>query len=224
MASLILGTAGAVIGGVISEGNPYAIQAGFLIGSSLGNAYQMRHSLPRTEGPRLGDRVVQSSTYGALITRNYGTVRIAGNMIWSTDILETRHEQSQSGAGGGGKGGGGQQQSSVSYTYSASFAIGLCAGPMIGFRRMWADSKLIYEIGTLDADGHPDGYTAGPLTNVADVAEVRFYPGDETQTADPLIVATEGANTPAFRGLCYIVLDTMELANYGNRIPNISVE
>lgn len=45
--------------------------------------------------------------------------------------------------GGKGMGGGGTQ---VSYTYSASFAIGLCEGPIIGVRDIWADSKLIYDV------------------------------------------------------------------------------
>ncbi|HEX4381227.1 MAG TPA: hypothetical protein VH022_14390 [Candidatus Acidoferrum sp.] len=52
-----------------------------------------------------------------------------------------------------------------------------------------------------------------------------IYPGNETQTADPLIQASEGtANVSANRGLCYTVFDTMPLQNFGGRIPNIRAE
>ena len=48
-----------------------------------------------------------------------------------------------------------------------------------------------------------------------------FYPGTETQTRDPLIVADVGEfSTSAHRGLIYAVFD-IPLTDYGNRIPNI---
>ncbi len=53
----------------------------------------------------------------------------------------------------------------------------------------------------------------------------RFYAGDEDQTADPLIEEIEGAgNTPAYRGLAYIVFEDMPLADFGNRIPQLQFE
>ncbi len=52
---------------------------------------------------------------------------------------------------------------------------------------------------------------------------MRTYVGDETQTADPLIVAKEG-QSPAYRGLAYVVFERLPLANFGNRIPQLSFE
>jgi hypothetical protein len=69
--------------------------------------------------------------------------------------------------------------------------------------RVWADGK------PLDLSG---------LT-------MRFYSGAEDQTADPLIVAKEGAGyAPAYRGLAYVVFERLPLANFGNRIPQLSFE
>ena len=52
-----------------------------------------------------------------------------------------------------------------------------------------------------------------------------IYPGNETQTIDPDIQASEGsAYTPAFRGLCYLKWMKFPLLNFGNRIPNLRAE
>ncbi len=40
---------------------------------------------------------------------------------------------------------------------------------------------------------------------------------------DPLIVAKEG-DAPAYRGLAYVVFELFDLTDYGNRIPQISIE
>ncbi len=42
---------------------------------------------------------------------------------------------------------------------------------------------------------------------------------------DGLIEATQGAgSTPAYRGLCYLVVENLPLSRFGNRIPQISAE
>ncbi len=46
------------------------------------------------------------------------------------------------------------------------------------------------------------------------------YQGSETQTADPTLAALHGiANTPAYRGLAYVVLPDFPLHQTNNRIP-----
>ena len=55
----------------------------------------------------------------------------------------------------------------------------------------------------------------GPTATLIDLSHftTRFYSGSEAQSADPLIEEIEGAgNTPAYRGLCYIVFEDMPLA------------
>ncbi|MFL6689724.1 MAG: glycoside hydrolase/phage tail family protein [Alphaproteobacteria bacterium] len=104
---------------------------------------------------------------------------------------------------GGGKGGPKVTETDIGYRYSISFAVGLCAGVVTKIGRVWADGNLI------------------------DISQftTRFYFGDETQSFDPLIEEIEGAgNTPAYRGLAYIVFEDMDLTNFGNRIPQLNFE
>lgn len=129
MAILALGIAGAGLTSAIGIGASVGWLGGVLIGNLLfgGNKGQTQ------EGPRLDDLSVQTSTYGTAIPLVYGTMRLSGNVIWSTDLKETRHEQH---SGGGGKGGGGGGSTQVSYSYSVSFAVGLCVGPVSTVRRV----------------------------------------------------------------------------------------
>ena len=108
MATYVLGAIGSYFGGPI----------GGMIGSAIGAMIDYKPP-PDVEGPRLTDLKVTSSAYGSVIPILYGTARLNGNVIWSTDIIETKNEEEF-----GGKGGGGQKV--TSYTYAISMAIGLC--------------------------------------------------------------------------------------------------
>lgn len=213
MAVLAIAGAGALLGaGVGASVGAIALgaQIGWLAGSFIGNLF-FGPEAPTQEGPRLTDLSVQSSAEGVGIPIVFGRARIAGNVIWARPIQETRHEEEV----GKGMGGGGTQ---VSYTYSVSFAIGLCEGSILGIRKIWADSKLIYEASS--------GAGAGTLIVSHERAQlIRVYIGSETQTADPIIQSFEGvANTPAYRGLAYIVFEDLELSDLANHMPNITCE
>ncbi|WEK02771.1 MAG: glycoside hydrolase/phage tail family protein [Candidatus Devosia phytovorans] len=84
----------------------------------------------------------------------------------------------------------------------ASFAVAFCEGEVAHMGRIWADGQL------LDTQG---------LT-------LRFYRGTEDQLPDGLIEATQGSVAPAYRGLCYLVVEQLPLNRFGNRIPHLSVE
>ena len=190
MATIVLGTVGRALGGPL----------GGIVGSLVGGIADRAifGSGPARDGPRLGDLSVQSAAYGQPLPRLYGSVRIAGNVIWSSGIRESAQRS------GGGKRG----PSTTSYSYSASFAVALSARPVVGIGRIWADGK--------------------PLRDAAGVyrfpAKVRMYTGSESQLPDPLIVAAQPDGTPAYRGLAYAVFDDLPLADYGNRIPNLTFE
>ncbi|MGH8596923.1 MAG: hypothetical protein ACREXT_09730, partial [Gammaproteobacteria bacterium] len=146
----------------------------------------------------------------------WGTGRVSGNLIWSTGIQETKTKKKVGGKGLGGK------STSTTYTYSASFAIGLrdcsAADPIAGVRKLWADGKLIY-----NSSGAASAATL--YSSRKKIGAIAIYPGSSTQTADPTIQSFQGAaNTPAFRHLAYIVFADLQLADYANRIPNITAE
>src|SRR5512134_4118177 len=133
MAQLGFAVAGAVVGSMF--GMP---QLGWIAGAAIGGLLFPAKG-PKTEGPRLGDLSVSSSAYGMPIALTYGTMRMAGNMIWSSGVREQTHKQKTGGKGGSG---GGTQ---TTYTYYASFAVAFGEGPADDVLRLWADSKLVYD-------------------------------------------------------------------------------
>lgn len=190
-----------VVGGVVGAyfGQP---ALGWAIGSAIGGVVDPQ----RIQGPRLSDLKVQASAYGAAEPIVYGGVRIAGNVVWSADLVE--HSDS------GGKGG----PVVTNFTYTVSMAINICAGHIDSVRRIWADSKLVYDMS--DAD---DGAAQAASTAFSEFFV--FYHGDEAQDPDPTMEAALGVgNVPAYRGSCYIVFTDLPLVDYGNRIPSFSFE
>jgi len=200
MATIALGTVGGMLGGAI--GGPIGAIAGRALGALAGSwvDQQIVSALTppvRREGPRLATQDVQGSSEATVIGRHYGRARMTGNLFWATRYLEEITEEAS-----GGKGSNPEPRTiTTTYQYFANFAVGLCEGPVAGFGRIWADGEEI----------EPGRYT------------IRRYLGDETQLADPLIEAEEGV-APAYRGLAYLVFEHLPVAEWGNRIPQISVE
>ena len=187
MATLVLSTVGTVLGGPI----------GGAIGALVGQSFDQQMLGPATRGPRLGDLSVQTSSYGTQVPRIYGAMRVAGSVIWATDLTES--EQTT-----GAKG-----QPDVTYSYSVSLAVALSSRVVGSIGRIWADGQLLRGA---------EGDFKVPTT-------FRFYPGSEGQDIDPLIASVEGiANTPAYRGLALAVFEDLELAAFGNRIPFMTFE
>ena len=194
---------GGIVGGVIGffTGNPLlGVQIGMTVGGLL--------DPPKVLGPRLSDLTAQTSTYGAFIPRLYGTVAVAGNLFW---IQGNRLIEKE--ADSGGKGG----PTVTEFEYFASFAVGLCEGPIDGVRRIWIGGQLWYDAG------------AGDLTSIIasneKVDTFTLYTGTDTQLADPLIQADHGvANVPAYRGLAYIVFNELPLKAYGNSLAQAQIK
>jgi hypothetical protein len=206
MAALVLSTAGAAAGNAVF--GPAGAIAGRLIGALAGNAIDQvlfaSHTSRSVEGPRLAALDVMAATVGAPIPRVYGRARLSGQVIWAThleEVVNTASETTRANGGGKGMGGSTVTTTNTTYSYFANLAIGLCEGSIGAVLRVWADGKPL------------------DLTGIT----MRSYRGDETQTPDPLIVAKEG-DAPAYRGLAYAVFERLPLANFGNRIPQLSFE
>lgn len=198
-----LTVAGQVIG---SYFGPIGAAIGGMIGSYIGGELWPE----QLEGPKLDGVQVTSSAYGQAIPSVYGGIRLGGNIIWSSEIRETARTE-RSGKGGG--------PEVTQYSYSLDFAVALCEGPITAIRRIWTDQRLIYDLG--------DGENVATIraSGLSDVADARFYLGTEDQLPDPTIEAALGVGlAPAYRGTCYIVFEDFQLENYGNRVPNVTVE
>lgn len=209
---------GYVAGGIIGAFMPGGyIMLGAAIGGVIGGAIDPPKG-PKIEGPRLSDLSVQTSTYGAAIPRVYGTIATFGNIFWleNNQIKESSKTESQ-----GGKGGGGSE--TTAYSYSATFALGLGEGPIGGIKRIWISGKLIYDA------------SASTLGEVLGNAEVtgglvggglfRVYFGTDDQEPDARMQATLGiANTPAYRGLAYVVFYDLPLADFSNSLMGAQIK
>jgi hypothetical protein len=217
MATLALAAAGAAVGGALLPagatlfgatltGATLGAQVGALAGAFIDQSLLAPSGQPTVaHGPRLSDLRVTASSEGAPIPRLYGRARLGGQIIWATTIEEEVAQQGT--AVGGGKGGGSQPSTqptaSIEYRYYANFAVALAEGAITGIGRVWADGSEL------------------------DLSQFtwRLYVGSEDQLPDALIDAKEGAgNAPAYRGLAYIVFERMPLAEFGNRIPQLSFE
>ena len=205
MATLLLQAAGSALGSGVGGAFGAALgqAAGSLAGAAIDRALFGAGAGAVREGSRLTTLAGLTSTEGAAIPRIYGRARVGGQVIWATRF-EEQVETTRSG-GSGGKGGlsGGSSVESTTYSYFANLAIGLCEGPVALVRRVWADGKEV------------------DVTRLT----MRLHKGDEQQEPDPLIVAKEGAGqAPAYRGLAYVVFERLPLADFGDRVPQLSFE
>jgi len=190
MATLVLTVVGGIVGGPV----------GAAIGAAVGQQVDAAIFKPKgREGPRLADLKVQASTYGQQIPKLFGTMRVAGSVIWATDLIERRTKS------GGGKG----RPSVTEYSYAVSLAVALSSRPIRAVRRIWADGNLL----------------RGSSGSFRERCVFRSHDGGEDQAVDPLIAAALGpAAASAFRGLAYVVFEELELAAFGNRIPSLTFE
>ncbi|MFG1263176.1 MULTISPECIES: baseplate multidomain protein megatron [Xanthobacter] len=201
MATLLLGAAGGLIGGALFgpigavAGRALGALGGSVIDGALLGGNRSRHA----EGPRLTDLDVMASTAGAPLPRIYGRARLAGQVIWALKLKEVKKEETQSVGGKGGS----LSASTTTYTYYANFAVALCEGPVSRIGRIWADGKL------LDTRR----------------LHITTHLGAADEAPDSWIEAKQdAAGTPAYRGVAYLTFRNLELTDYGNRLPQITVE
>lgn len=214
MAQLVLTVAGSFFGPV-----------GAFVGSAIGSVIDSYlFPQPDQQGPRLSDLKVSTSSYGIAVAIGYGRQnRLPGNLIVSTDLIETAHEEDA------GKGKGSKGPTVTTYTYSASFAMAFAEGPGT-IKRIWADGKLLLDTPVVSGGSTPlyfddSGGIAGYTIPQQNCAAIRLYKGTPAQPVDSTLQSIVGAaNCPAYRGVVYAVFQTMQLADYGNRIPQITAE
>lgn len=190
MATLVLTTVGSLLGGPI----------GGAIGALAGQVADVEIFKPAgRQGPRVADLRVQTSSFGTQVPMLFGAMRVAGTVIWATDLQE-RSETS------GGKG----RASVTTYSYSASFAVALSSRPIGHVGRIWADGNLLR--------GAVGDFKTG-------IGAFRVHDGGADQVEDPLIAADRGAEAaPAHRGIAYAVFEGLDLTDFGNRIPSLTFE
>lgn len=188
MAELVLSRVGQAAGqALLPKGLQFlASTAGRVAGAYI----DARLLSPPVEGPRVTEFHLTEGREGAGVPIVYGRFRVGAQLIWAANFKERRDVE-------GGKGG----PRLAEYSYSLSFAVGLCEGEAAEVTRCWANGEPF------------------------DLSQVtwRFYPGTEDQLPDPLITAIEG-EAPAYRGLAYIVFEDLPVDQFGGRMPQLSFE
>ena len=190
MATLVLSAVGNAIGGPI----------GGAIGAAVGQQIDRSIFAPKgRDGPRLKELEVQTSSYGTDVPAIFGAMRVAGTVIWATDLIERRVKS------GGSKG----RPSTTGYSYSVNMAVALSSRPVQRVGRIWAEGNLL----------------RGASGDFKTDTQFRFHNGHADQPLDPLIASAESAGQcPAYRGIAYAVFEDFQLADYGNRIPSLTFE
>lgn len=189
MSQLVIPGAFAAVGYMV--GGPVGAQVGWALGSAYSASKQ------EIQQGTVGDLRVQTASYGTMIPYVIGKQRVAGNIIWADEkkVYQIKDRQ--------GKGG----PKTVTNGYTISMLVGICAGPILGISRVWADGDLLIDSRT----------EVKPLVG-------ELYLGNMTQLPDPTYESVVGAgNAPAYRGLAYMSLTNYDLGVSG-RIPNFSFE
>ncbi len=204
MATILLSAAGAAFGGTFG-GTVLGLSGaviGKAVGASIGGLIDqkiMGTGSRTVETGRIETFRLQGVSEGVPVPRVMGRMRIAGQLIWSSRFRENVTTSST----GGGKATGSPKVTTKSYSYSISIAFALGEGVVSKVGRIWADGQEIDR----------------SSVNLA------FYPGDDAQGPDPTIAAIEGLeNAPSYRGTSYVVFEDLDLAPFGNRIPQFNFE
>lgn len=200
---------GMVVGGVIGFYAGGNVALGASIGGAIGG-YLDPPKGPKGRPPTASELAQQTAAYGVFLGRGYGTRGRYGNVFWIEGNTLVPREREASGGKGGQKG-------PATYDIYGTFAVGFGEGEIDAFSRLWFSGKLVFDglsssLGTVIASNENGG-------------SITFYTGTATQLPDPRIQADLGAdNTPAWRGMPYIVVKDWPMADFGNTLAGLQVK
>ena len=199
MATLLLSAAGAAFGagfGGTVLGLSGAV-IGRAVGATLGRIIDQRIMGAGSQAVEVGrvDRFrLMGASEGAAVPLVWGSTRVAGQVIWSTQFQETVTR----------RGGKGAPQPMVSaYGYSISLAVALCEGAITRVGRIWADGLEIEK---------------------DQLALRVYTGAEDQQTDPKIAAVEGAGNAPAYRGTAYVVIEDLDLSRFGNRVPQFNFE
>jgi hypothetical protein len=214
----VIGAAqGALIAGMYSGWNPYAMAAGAVAGvvvTAVGTALTSAPDIQAIGSP-LQELQVTPNEIGIPVPDLLGTAKVTGNLLWYGG---ERSEAVTQEVGGGGKGGGSDSQTSITgYKYYMSWAIGICAGPVDEILTIFRNEDAVWGGNTVRP-----GSGGEETIVITDMGSVTFYFGTADQAANAALGALMDdptLNTP-YRGLCWAFFDDCYIGGY-NRMPTM---
>ena len=167
-----------------------------MIGLSFSNIYRLLKKNEDIVSTELKQFSLQTSTYNKIIPEVFGRIRIAGNIMWVSEIKKTSIYHSRKITKYG------TQNAYTEYTVRGSFAIAICNGVVDEIKNIYANNE--------------------PL-NLSSY-NIKIYYGDEKQKQDPTMQSYLGADIPAFKGLCYVVFTDFPMEEFNGTIPNFTFD
>jgi hypothetical protein len=146
---------------------------------------------------------MQTSCNGNPIPIVYGRTRVTGNIIWYGDFTAVPHVNPNGGDGGGKGGGGGGGSAQTSWTYTASFAMGLCEGTVGDILSMWSGKS------------HTQGFDTS--------STLGFFSGPYPQGTWPYMDSLHPDQSLTYSGIAYIIGQNYNLGTDTN-MPAFSFE
>ncbi len=206
MATVVLSAAGSAIGSSIG-GSVLGLStaavgqfAGAVVGRTIDQRLLGRGGEP-VESGKVTRLRLSGAGEGDAISQVFGRMRVSGQVIWATHFKEDLTITPGSSGGKGAPKPPTPEQRD--YSYSISLAVALCEGRISSVGRVWADGREIQK----------------------SLLNMRVYQGTRSQLPDPKMEAVEGAgNVPAYRGTAYVVIEDLDLAPYGDRVPQFNFE
>lgn len=157
------------------------------------------------KGTKITDFSGTSAEVGRAIAFGYGAFPVDGFIGWAPlPPVEHRQVKRQ------GKGGVKQE----TFTYTLSYAVFFCKGPIYGFKWIKRNGKVVY---TTDP--------SAPLEDREYAAKwaqrVNFHYGYRDQLPDSLIESYEGVgNVSGFPNSCYLTIEDEDVTDNGGAPPN----
>lgn len=155
---------------------------------------------------------ITSSAYDIPIPLAYGTVILAGNIIWAGNYLFTTRVERSTATGN-------EVEVTTTQEGSLDLLLGFTASEVARIRRIWFDAQLIYSV----ADDNTVARSG--LSEAYDNMKVSLLSGIEGKKVLNKLSAVDGlGRSPAYRGLTCVLFETYPLRVDTTNLPMIRVE
>jgi hypothetical protein len=170
---------------------------------------------------------LETSSGFTIIPRVWGRYVIGGNIIWignQRNILDSVTYDTDTG-----------RVTAQAYENYIDMDVGLCVGEVDGVIRVWMDDLLIYNdilvldsLGEATTDLQSEAGAPNPfdLSSMAiNAPRIRFFAGTSSQKVSEESATQEGfGRSPAYRDLCYMRLENVNLNLFGGKFPELRIE
>jgi len=156
------------------------------------------------KGTRITDFAQTTATVGVVIPFGYGSFPTDGNVIFAPMPPKEHVSRKKQGKGG---------VKQETYTYTLSYAVAFCKGPISAYLWIKRNGKIVY--------------TNDPASPVEDKAysakwleKATLYYGTEDQMPDSTMEAYHGAGqVSAHRGIAYVMVEDDNVTDGGGAVP-----